>query len=213
LDRARQRRGLRIRPTFRTGDGRFVQIEKTRATAIALVPITEFGFGHGTYLSNGRLCGPVRDAKPACQMEVFHHLATLCIAAYALSWRHPLSLLGPGTKVAEALEVGRQSQRPDLDPVVVSIEAKLQRAGKGKRFVIENGATIEVNERLNELIKEAFATRNQLLSGSDASIEAMSGRIGMNKGRLTSLIRLSYLACNNGDPGPHHCRPTLCRSW
>jgi hypothetical protein len=106
-------------------------------------------------------------------MEVFHHLATLCIAAYALSWRHPLSLLGPGTKVAEALEVGRQSQRPDLDPVVVSIEAKLQRAGKGKRFVIENGATIEVNERLNELIKEAFATRNQLLSGSDASIEAM----------------------------------------
>jgi hypothetical protein len=33
LDRARQRRGLRNRPTFRTGDGRFVQIEKTRATA------------------------------------------------------------------------------------------------------------------------------------------------------------------------------------
>jgi hypothetical protein len=32
------------------------------------------------------------------------------------------------------------------------------------------------------------------LSGSDASIEAMSGRLGMNKCRLTSLIRLSYLA-------------------
>ena len=34
----------------------------------------------------------------------------------------------------------------------------------------------------------------QKLSGSDDSIEAMSGRLGMNKGRLASLIRLSYLA-------------------
>ena len=34
----------------------------------------------------------------------------------------------------------------------------------------------------------------QLLSGSDDSIEAMSGRLGMNKCRLTSLVRLSYLA-------------------
>ena len=33
--------------------------------------------------------------------------------------------------VAVALEAGRQSHRPDLDPVVLSIEAKLRRAGKG----------------------------------------------------------------------------------
>ena len=44
------------------------------------------------------------------------------------------------------------------------------------------------------MIAEAFAIRNLLLSGSDDSIEAMSGRLGMNKGRLTSLVRLSYLA-------------------
>ena len=43
-------------------------------------------------------------------------------------------------KVAAALETEGASQRPDVDPVVVSIEAKLRRAGKGKRFVIENGA-------------------------------------------------------------------------
>jgi hypothetical protein len=47
---------------------------------------------------------------------------------------------------------------------------------------------------LVELIKEAFAIRNQLLSGSDDSIEAITGHLGMNKCRLTSLIRLSYLA-------------------
>jgi site-specific DNA recombinase len=40
----------------------------------------------------------------------------------------------------------------------------------------------------------ATLIRIQLLSGSDDSIEAMSERLGMNKCRLTSLIRLSYLA-------------------
>ena len=82
-------------------------------------------------------------------------------------------------KMAAALEAGA-SQRPDLDPVVVLIEAKLRRAGKGKRLVIENGAKAEVNAGLVELIKDAFTIRIQLLSGSDDSIEAMSGRLGMN---------------------------------
>src|SRR5207302_7063742 len=80
------------------------------------------------------------------------------------------------------------------DPVVLPIEAKLRRAGKGKRLVIANGAEAEVNAGLVELINDAFTIRIQLLSGSDDSIEAMSGRLGMNKCRLTSLIRLSYLA-------------------
>jgi site-specific DNA recombinase len=97
-------------------------------------------------------------------------------------------------KIAAALEAGGGSQRPDIDPLVVSIEAKLRRAGKGKRLVIQNGVEAEVNEGLVALIKEAFAVRNQLLSGSDDSIESMSGRLTMNKGRLTSLVRLSYLA-------------------
>ena len=40
-------------------------------------------------------------------------------------------------KIAAALQVGERSQRPDLDPVVLSIEAKVRRAGKGKRLVID----------------------------------------------------------------------------
>ena len=38
-------------------------------------------------------------------------------------------------KIAAALEAGGGSQRPDIDPVTLSIEAKLRRAGKGKRLV------------------------------------------------------------------------------
>jgi len=96
-------------------------------------------------------------------------------------------------KIAAALQVRVQNER-DRDPVVLSIEAKLRRAGKGKRLIIENGGHADVNQDLVDLIQEAFAIRNQLLSGSHDSIEAMSARLGMNKFRLTSLVRLSYLA-------------------
>jgi hypothetical protein len=39
-------------------------------------------------------------------------------------------------KIAAALEAGGGSQRPDIDPITLSIEAKLRRAGKGKCLVI-----------------------------------------------------------------------------
>jgi DNA invertase Pin-like site-specific DNA recombinase len=95
-------------------------------------------------------------------------------------------------KVAAALQA-RVQGNPN-DAVVLSVEAKLRRAGKGKHLVIANGANAEVSQKLVELIKAAFSIRNQLLSGSDDSTEAMSARLGMNKFRITSLVRLCYLA-------------------
>jgi hypothetical protein len=97
-------------------------------------------------------------------------------------------------KIGAALEAGGASQWADLDPVVLSIEAKLRRTGKGKRLLIENGSKAEFNANLAAMITEAFAIRNQLLSGSDTNIEAMTERVGITKGRLASLVRLSYLA-------------------
>ena len=47
-------------------------------------------------------------------------------------------------KIAAVVQVGEPGQRPDLDPVVLSIEAKRRRAGNGKRLVIENGTEAEV---------------------------------------------------------------------
>ena len=38
--------------------------------------------------------------------------------------------------------MGERGQRPDLDPVVLSIEAKVRRAGKSKHLVIGNGAAL-----------------------------------------------------------------------
>jgi site-specific DNA recombinase len=47
-----------------------------------------------------------------------------------------------------------------------------------------------VNAGLAAVVTEAFAIQKQLLSGSDDSIEAMSGRLGMNKCRLTTIFEL-----------------------
>src|SRR6202171_6430503 len=68
-------------------------------------------------------------------------------------------------KIAAALEAGGGSQRPDIDPITLSIEAKLRRAGKGKRLVIENDAEAEVNAGLVELIKAA--SRSETSSSQD----------------------------------------------
>ena len=87
------------------------------------------------------------------------------------------------------------------------INARQNGRGRAKALFprAQSGAETEVNAGLVELIKEAFAIRNQFLSGSHDSIEAMSGRLGMNKGRLTSLVRLSYL-------GPEIVRALLAGS-
>ena len=57
-----------------------------------------------------------------------------------------------------------------------------------RRRVIENRAGAEVNADLAAMIAEAFAIRIQLLSGSDHSIEAMTERLGIGKGHLTSIV-------------------------
>jgi hypothetical protein len=62
-------------------------------------------------------------------------------------------------KVAAALEAGGTNQQTDLDPIVVSIEGKLRRAGKGKRLVIENGAEAEVNAGLATMISRPGTSR------------------------------------------------------
>jgi hypothetical protein len=66
-------------------------------------------------------------------------------------------------------------------PISIPLSCRSKRrcgAGKGEHLVIGNGAETDVNAGLVELIKEAFAIRNQFLSGSHDSIEALSGRLG-----------------------------------
>lgn len=99
------------------------------------------------------------------------------------------------TRLAQALgaEDDVAVNRPK-STVVLSIKAKLRRAGKGKCMVIGEQLREQANPSLVRLMQEAFAAKALLLADTDESINAISARIGKCKGRLTSLVRLSYLA-------------------
>ena len=82
----------------------------------------------------------------------------------------------------------------NAEPYTSTIDVRLARRGKGVRLVIEGASTAEADPGLVKLLQESFALRDQLLSGSDDSIETMSKRLGLSKGRITSRIRLAWLA-------------------
>ena len=84
--------------------------------------------------------------------------------------------------------------KSDIEPVVLTIEASLRRAGKGTRLVIGHGAANAIDEGLVTLIRQAVTTRAMFLSGRDDSIDAMAQRRGVRRDYLTVFVRLSYLA-------------------
>ena len=53
-----------------------------------------------------------------------------------------IEILLNGANVASALQVGKQGNGPILTSLSCSIEAKVLRAGKNKRYVIEYGAEV-----------------------------------------------------------------------
>ena len=80
------------------------------------------------------------------------------------------------------------------DVIVLTIDAQLTRRGKGMRLVLGDAQPEATDPELENLLRESFFIRDQLLSGSDDSIEAMSKRLGLPKGYLTSRVRLTWLA-------------------
>ncbi len=76
----------------------------------------------------------------------------------------------------------------------LTIKANLRRVGKGKRMVVGGMVAANPDPALIKLVARALATRNELMSGSDDSLEAMTRRLRTTRGYLNSLVRLSYLA-------------------
>lgn len=63
--------------------------------------------------------------------------------------------------IASALGVEPKPSSPHLAPIMLMVEAQLKRSGKGKRLIIENGAPLETNSGIADLIKEAFSIRSR----------------------------------------------------
>jgi len=83
----------------------------------------------------------------------------------------------------------------DADPTYsMTVKARLRRAGKGKRLVVGGTVAGKPNAPLISLIARALVIKEQLLSGSDDSLEAITRRLRTTRGHPSSLVRLSYLS-------------------
>jgi site-specific DNA recombinase len=78
--------------------------------------------------------------------------------------------------------------------IVLSIPAELRRSGQGKRLVIGEPYMEIGDASLVEFLKEAFAARQALLADTSETLNEITARTTKSKGRLTALMRVSYLA-------------------
>ena len=96
-------------------------------------------------------------------------------------------------RLIEALGLPASNDRRS-GTIVLTVAAELKRCGKGKRIVIHNGVRDEINPGLIRILNEAFAARQTLVADTDESLNAIEARLHTSKGRMTSLMRLSYLS-------------------
>lgn len=78
--------------------------------------------------------------------------------------------------------------------IILSIAAALRRAGQGKRLVIGESYQDTSDGSLIDFLKEAFATRQKVLADTSETLNEITLRMTRSKGRLTALMRVSYLA-------------------
>lgn len=83
---------------------------------------------------------------------------------------------------------------PATDTIVLSVPARLKRAGVGKRMVIEGAHAGAPDVTLIKLVVKAFALRDKLLAGDGISIDELSAREKLTGSYATRLLRLTFLA-------------------
>ena len=108
--------------------------------------------------------------------------------------QNEISLTLAPDQILKVLGVELKGEQPIVKPITLTVEAMLRRTGKGKRLIITNAPPAEINDDLIELIKEAIAVRQKLLSNPELCIESLTAQLDLYKGRITSLIKLSWLA-------------------
>ncbi len=97
-------------------------------------------------------------------------------------------------QILKVLGVELKGEQLIVKPITLTVEAMLRRAGKGKRLIITNAPPAEINDDLIELIREAISVRQKLLSNPELCIESLTAQLDLYKGRITSLVKLSWLA-------------------
>jgi hypothetical protein len=91
-------------------------------------------------------------------------------------------------------EVSRELSGEQLGTTELRTEAKLRRAGKGIRLIVGGGCAAKPDRQMIALLRNAYATRDALMSGRDATIDALAQRLGVKRDYLSAHMRLTYLA-------------------
>ena len=99
-------------------------------------------------------------------------------------------------EAASVLLVNALSLPPMSEPGAfeLCIEARLRRAGKGIRLVVGGGVAEKPNGQMAALMRDAHATRVALMTGRDATLDAMAQRLGIKRDYLSVHMRLTHLA-------------------
>ena len=97
-------------------------------------------------------------------------------------------------RLAHALGASTASGHNAGPTIDLSVAAELRRSGRGKPMVIGNPRQAASDASLVDVLKEAFAAREKLLADNDETLNEITERTTKSKGRLTALMRLSYLA-------------------
>jgi len=95
-------------------------------------------------------------------------------------------------------------RQPPLDPppsasdrphhLVLSVPARLARAGLGTKLIVEGQQSAEPDPTLIKLLLKAERLRTMLLTSDVASIEEIAHREGVTGSYVTRLLRLAFLA-------------------
>ncbi len=91
-------------------------------------------------------------------------------------------------------EASQELSGEHLDTTELRAEAKLRRAGKGIRLIVGGGRAAKPDRQMIALLRNAYATREALMSGRDATIDALAQRLGVKRDYLSAHMRLTYLA-------------------
>ncbi|CCB66556.1 recombinase family protein [Hyphomicrobium sp. MC1] len=78
--------------------------------------------------------------------------------------------------------------------IILTVPTELRRSGQGKRMVIGDSSQRSPDASLVQVLQDAFSARDKMLSDTTETLNDITSGITKSKGRLTALMRLTYLA-------------------
>jgi hypothetical protein len=125
--------------------------------------------------------------------EEMHALLRSVVAGVTLLAGRINITIGVG-RLALALGASAASGHVAGSTIDLSVTAELRRSGQGKRMVIGYPYQAASDTSLVHVLQKAIAAREKLLADTGETLNEITKRITKSKGRLTALMRLSYLA-------------------